>query len=174
LLGGKCEICGYDKAIQAMDFHHIDPTTKSFAISAVTATKSYDTLLNELKKCMLLCANCHREVECGIVLVPENLNIRDKFIDKINKEKEDYSNIKNENYGICSICGKGFKVKWKNNKYCSVECNAIGQQRCPLPEKEELELCLKSMSIRAIAKKYGVSWHTVNKWIGKLKLVCVV
>ena len=64
--GGKCYICGYDKCVAALEFHHIDPKTKSFSISGNGFTHSWDKIKQELDKCVLLCANCHREVENGV------------------------------------------------------------------------------------------------------------
>jgi hypothetical protein len=61
-LGGKCEMCGYNKCLKALEFHHKDPTQKDFQISARRLAVFGDKLKNELDKCMLLCANCHREV----------------------------------------------------------------------------------------------------------------
>jgi len=61
-LGGHCVLCGYDKCPSAFDFHHLDPVEKDFVISAKT---SWETIEPELKKCVLLCANCHREVHAG-------------------------------------------------------------------------------------------------------------
>lgn len=63
-LGGKCSECGYDKCIDALEFHHRDPAQKDFRISA--AVKSKARLLAEVAKCALLCANCHREVHAGL------------------------------------------------------------------------------------------------------------
>lgn len=62
--GGKCFICSYDKCIKALEFHHLDPTQKDFSIS--TISKSFETVKSELDKCVLLCANCHREVHAGL------------------------------------------------------------------------------------------------------------
>ena len=63
MFGGKCEKCGYDKNIAAFDFHHIDPFNKSFEIKIqYLKYKSDDEILEEALKCMLLCANCHREL----------------------------------------------------------------------------------------------------------------
>ena len=59
--GGKCEKCGYDKSIYALQFHHIDPATKSFGLSNGETTKSWAEYQQELQKCILLCANCHAE-----------------------------------------------------------------------------------------------------------------
>lgn len=59
--GGKCIICGYNKCIQALQFHHRDPLQKEFSISANGNTRSWDEIKKELDKCDLLCANCHAE-----------------------------------------------------------------------------------------------------------------
>jgi hypothetical protein len=59
--GGKCESCGYSKCIGALEFHHKDPTQKDFALSKVRLTSFSDKVAQELDKCLLLCANCHRE-----------------------------------------------------------------------------------------------------------------
>jgi len=60
-MGGKCERCGYNDYIEALCFHHIDPTTKLFEISS-GLTKGINELLKEVDKCALLCNNCHIEV----------------------------------------------------------------------------------------------------------------
>jgi hypothetical protein len=61
--GGKCEFCGYNKCIEALEFHHIDETTKEFTISG--STKSLEKQKKEADKCYMLCANCHRELHSG-------------------------------------------------------------------------------------------------------------
>ena len=58
--GGKCEICDYDKNISALEFHHINPEEKDFAISAFKC--GWEDMKKELDKCMLVCATCHREI----------------------------------------------------------------------------------------------------------------
>lgn len=63
--GGKCEECGYDKCVDALEFHHRDPTAKEFSLNG-GRTKGIDRLRVEAEKCALLCANCHREVHAGI------------------------------------------------------------------------------------------------------------
>jgi hypothetical protein len=57
--GGKCEKCGYDKCQQALDFHHLDPNKKKFGLC--NTVYSFEKLKQEADKCILLCANCHRE-----------------------------------------------------------------------------------------------------------------
>ena len=59
--GGKCEFCGYDRCDEALDFHHIDSKQKSFGLSADGLTRSWERVKAEADKCVLICANCHRE-----------------------------------------------------------------------------------------------------------------
>ena len=60
LFGGKCSKCGYNKCMGALDFHH--EGRKEEAISRLIKNNSREKILKEAKKCILLCANCHREV----------------------------------------------------------------------------------------------------------------
>lgn len=60
-LGGKCEICGYNKCIDALVFHHKDPSEKDFGLAQNGIMHDWKEYLAEAKKCMLLCANCHAE-----------------------------------------------------------------------------------------------------------------
>jgi transposase len=68
--GGACAICGYDRCSAALEFHHLDPATKSFGLSAHHVTRGFEELLAEARKCVLLCGNCHAEVEAGVTTVP--------------------------------------------------------------------------------------------------------
>jgi transposase len=70
--GGKCSICGYDRCQQALEFHHLDPSLKEFDLGRKGVTRSLARSRAEARKCVLLCANCHREVEAGITAVPLN------------------------------------------------------------------------------------------------------
>ena len=60
--GNKCEICGYDKCSEALDFHHNNPNEKDFTISDRNLILDWIEIKKELDKCSLLCANCHREL----------------------------------------------------------------------------------------------------------------
>jgi len=60
--GGKCVICGYDKCIDALEFHHTDSSLKDFSISSKGYTRSWQKVKEELDKCILVCANCNREL----------------------------------------------------------------------------------------------------------------
>ena len=58
--GGKCQDCGYDKCIAALEFHHLDPASKEANWNKIRLWE-WSRVENELDKCSLLCSNCHRE-----------------------------------------------------------------------------------------------------------------
>lgn len=59
--GGKCQVCGYNKCLAVLEFHHINPNEKEFDISR-TWSRKWETIKKELDKCICVCANCHREI----------------------------------------------------------------------------------------------------------------
>ena len=68
-LGSACLVCGYNKCITALEFHHLDPKQKDFTISG--GGKSLKAMLEEASKCILVCANCHREIHAGVTPPPD-------------------------------------------------------------------------------------------------------
>ena len=60
-LGGCCSICGYNKNLSALEFHHLDPNEKDFTI-ANSPTINLDKIREEISKCILVCSNCHKEI----------------------------------------------------------------------------------------------------------------
>jgi hypothetical protein len=64
--GGKCVICEYNKCISALEFHHLDPSKKDFTLSKNMCT-AWDKIKDELDKCILVCANCHREIHDNLL-----------------------------------------------------------------------------------------------------------
>lgn len=67
--GGGCCICGYDRHVAALHFHHLEPSQKRMPVSARGSGYSLGTLRQEARKCVLLCSNCHAEVEHGAAAV---------------------------------------------------------------------------------------------------------
>lgn len=68
--GGACAICGFSDHPRALQFHHVDPTTKKFHLSHQGLTRGIREMRAEAAKCVLLCANCHALVEAGVKKVP--------------------------------------------------------------------------------------------------------
>jgi hypothetical protein len=71
--GGRCIICGYDRFLGALQFHHLDPAQKRLEISRNGITLSLATLQAEAQKCALVCSNCHAEVEGGVAVLPDTV-----------------------------------------------------------------------------------------------------
>ena len=67
--GGKCICCDYNKYIGALEFHHIDPSKKDFAIGTGGKTRALEALKKEVDKCVLVCANCHREIHANLITI---------------------------------------------------------------------------------------------------------
>ncbi|HVY77941.1 MAG TPA: helix-turn-helix domain-containing protein [Solirubrobacterales bacterium] len=68
--GGCCQLCGFEEHQAALQFHHLDPSGKSFHLSHQGMTRGIGKMRAEARKCVLLCANCHALVEAGVKEVP--------------------------------------------------------------------------------------------------------
>jgi hypothetical protein len=152
--GGSCSRCNYSKCIEALEFHHTDPSQKDFSISHDGHTRSWDKIKYELDKCILVCANCHREVHF------EERN-------KVQYTLKDAEKIKEVNLE-CVHCKKSFSLRpseAKDRLYCSNNCFQISHRKVSdRPTKEELEKLLWEMPTINISKIYGVSDKSIEKW----------
>jgi hypothetical protein len=68
--GGACACCGYDRCMAALQFHHLRPDEKRFSLGRQGVARSLEKARAEAAKCVLLCANCHAEVEAGVLGLP--------------------------------------------------------------------------------------------------------
>lgn len=150
LKGGKCEVCGYNKNISSLEFHHKNPSEKSFPLDVRhLSNTNIDKLKEEVAKCILLCANCHREIHNP-----------DKDIDNITLILEEMktNNIKvmgkKRQTQICPNCGKEF-VKTEGKIFCSKKCR---EENKKYPSKETvLEKYEEIKSWQKVADFYGLS-----------------
>lgn len=149
LMGGKCNKCGYCRNYAALEFHHIDPSKKEFESDA-GRHKSWNKFINELKKCILLCSNCHREehhAEMAITHQPYKVDT--------------YMNLSGpKSTGKCPTC----KTEVFGTKYCSHACSCDSRRRVKRPNREELEELIKTTPFTRIGEKYGVSDTAIRKW----------
>jgi hypothetical protein len=63
IFGGCCQVCGYNLIKKCLQFHHRNRELKKFQISG--NNYSFERLLREVLKCVLLCSRCHTEIEEG-------------------------------------------------------------------------------------------------------------
>ena len=145
--GGRCEQCGYNKCVAAMDFHHKDPKEKEFGLSQKGLTKSLEALKKEADKCLLLCANCHRETHDSL---SEFKDITLNKYQRIPKKPKK-----------CKIC----KKETYNKYYCSdICCKKSFRKVLNRPTKEQLIDILKNSNWTQTGKLFGVTDNTVRKW----------
>lgn len=74
--GGKCIVCGYNKYIGALDFHHLDPSKKEFNIGRLRAY-TFTKIKSELDKCVCVCRNCHAEIHHGLIDLDKLLAVKE-------------------------------------------------------------------------------------------------
>jgi len=161
--GNKCVVCGYNKCSAALEFHHVDPKTKSFGLGSARASiKNWNSLIEEAKKCVVLCAICHREFHEGLIELPKTTPI-------CNVEIEKYKEIEKENlYDFCKICGT---KKRKSFTTCSAKCS--GKKRSKINwDKIDLKSLYEQYSLVEIGKMLGVSDNAVRKQLLKRNMLC--
>ena len=81
--GGECALCGYSRCLAALEFHHLDRASKRFSVAARGLTRSLAEAREEAEKCVLLCSNCHAEVEAGVRPLQANQVPADHLVDRI-------------------------------------------------------------------------------------------
>ena len=156
VLGGKCCICGYNKCINALDFHHINPEEKEFEL-AQKHNIATEKALQEAKKCALLCSNCHREYHSGCLEI-EPYSTYDETKAQEVLELIDKSKHKQNYY--CKTCGATIT---KGATYC-VDCGNKAKQIVERPSREELKQLVYSTSFVQLGQQFGVSDKTISKW----------
>lgn len=156
---GKCGICGYNTCPEALDFHHLDPSKKEFSFGQVRAScVSWKKIVIELRKCVCVCSNCHREVHYNLLPIPENIvRYNEEFTDYKEKRRLEY-------YDLCPICNK---TKLKRNVTCSLSCAAKLANRANYPSIDILKKEVDSMGYCAVGRKYKVSDNAIRKRIKK-------
>ena len=67
--GGVCNICHQKYPNAVYDFHHLDPNEKDFNLGNKASTVKWDIVKQEIDKCILVCANCHRMIHSGDISI---------------------------------------------------------------------------------------------------------
>lgn len=145
--GGKCQKCGYDKCINALEFHHL--YDKKEKPSYIIIRWKWEKVKKELDKCALLCANCHRETH----YVPDGDLGYLNFVSWIEKD--------------CKFCQKKFETRKKDQVFCGLLCKQKSERKVLHPSKMCLEKMIKQKPFSQIGKDFGVTDNTIRKWCKK-------
>ena len=158
VLGNKCACCGYNKCIQALEFHHLNPVEKDFNFGS-NSNRSWKDTRNEIQKCILVCANCHREIHYGLI---DNNLLKSSFNEERAKEIDQLvDDVKIHKINYCIDCGK--EVYDNHAKRCP-ECAAKARRLTERPNREQLKQMIRTMPFTHIAKQYNVSDNAIRKW----------
>lgn len=154
-MGGCCQICNYNNCYQALEIHHIQPDMKDINFSKLISNpRKWEEIKEELKKCILLCCRCHREVHFGHVEIPQNYNSFDE-------SKIEFF------ISLCKVCNK--KIHYMN-KTCSPNCSAKLANKAIQWESVNLEEELKNNTLSKLSEKYSVSINAIKKRIKKMNI----
>lgn len=146
-------MCGYDRNIAVLEFHHINPDEKEFQLDMRhLSNTSLERLKEEADKCQLLCANCHREVH------NPHLGM-DEVEDLVNTEAKDKTSFENMTGSVCPVCGKRFP-KSKGKIYCSKECRDADKHYPSLEEVNEQYEILKNWE--KVAQHFGLTRRVIQ------------
>lgn len=156
LFGGCCSICGYNKCLDALEFHHLNKYDKKESPAYIIMRWSFERAKEELDKCILLCSNCHREIHAE-QFSGFTIDLQSYVKPWIDKQ--------------CNYCRKDFITKDDSHKFCSVNCVQFSQRRCERPNKEELTELIKSTSWTQLGRMFGVSDNGVRKWAKQYNLI---
>lgn len=165
-MGGCCQICNYNKCNNALELHHIDPTQKELSFSKIRANPiSWEKIVEELKKSVLLCSNCHKEVHAGVTNLPETYAT-------FNTDFTDYKKsitVDRE----CQAPSCTNKLSHGQEKFCSVECLRANppKRKNSFDWSDLYELkYIQKLSNCKIAKIKGCAETSVRKQLQKQNL----
>ena len=152
--GGKCAVCGIIDDPCIYDIHHIDPSEKDFTISS--KIRSWSSLVDEAKKCILLCAPCHRKHHVGLIELPSNPFL---FNDELANLVDQKSNIP------CPICAS---EKPLGQITCSRVCARKKRETTVWDTNDVVDLYNKHQRFSIVGSILGVSDVAVKKRLIKL------
>lgn len=162
--GNKCACCGQSFEDCCYDLHHINPQDKEFNISKdqFNGAKSWLKIRDELKKCNLVCANCHRLIHAGIIDNPTQSCFNNDFYEwdltNYKQISKDLKPLDVESSTICPQCG-GIKTSYAT--ICA-KCSSQNQRHFEIT-REELKELIRTTPFTTIGKQFGVSDNAIKK-----------
>lgn len=164
VMGGCCQICGYDRAITALELHHLNPEEKEFGIGTIL-NKNWELMDNEIQKCILVCANCHREIHEE--LITEELK-SSYNADRAKEISNRIDLLKHHQDRYCPICGAIISQKAEHCPNCANKM----RQKVERPSRDELKELIRTKSFLDIARMYDnkITDNAIRKWCDSYQL----
>ena len=154
----RCAVCGEKYPDEVFDFHHLDPSIKQFSLAKIRGNCiGWKRIVDELRKCIMVCANCHRLIHYSNLIIPEN-PIR--FDEGFYEYKELRKKTK-----ICPICGDNM---FESQITCSLSCSAKKSRTVNWDIIDVVTLYNKCGNYAEIGRSLGVSGAAVRKRYLKL------
>ena len=156
-------MCGYSKNIQALEMHHINRKEKEFTFANSNKYHNWEDISEEMKKCILLCCNCHRETHypkegSNTILKSSYDENRDAdIILSMQRKVKEY---------FCIDCGK----KISHNRERCQKCAEFHNRKAERPNREDFKKEVRENSFASLGKKYGLSDNAIRKWCVSFKL----
>lgn len=156
-MGGCCQLCGYNRCPSALDLHHLAKKEKDFTFGHVTSNpKKWAVIVEELKKCILLCKNCHTEVHAGLIT---------QVFQPSYSEQRAAEFAEDDNYDFC-ICGN---QKLKARKFCSRSCAGKNSWRTNWGDVDLIKLLTENDgNFSAVARLLDLSDAAIRKRFNRL------
>lgn len=159
LRDGKCEKCGYANNLSALEFHHKNPSEKEVTLNLRhLSNMSLEKIYKEFKKCLILCANCHREHHNPEMTI---INIKNKI-----SQFDEFKKIKNltvrNGKPKCVDCG--IEINYTSTR--CVHCRRIFLRKIKdRPSKLTIEQSILEKGITKTAESFNVSRTTIKRWL---------
>lgn len=151
--GGSCQACGYSRCHRNLSFHHVYDK-KAVVSRMIVTTMAFRLILDEAKKCVLLCHNCHGEVHERIIDCPSiEASAREKRLESM----EMMRTVKPRGSRPCKKCGQPAR-----SQFCSLSCSGKRPQ-ISWPSDEEMSQTVLKEPLTTIALRLGVSDKAVKK-----------
>lgn len=167
--GGRCNLCGYNKSIAALQFHHINPEDKTYGLAQKGTCHKLESDLEELKKCILVCANCHREIHQGFYSKQQLINykIYDQTI--ANEIIQDNLRKRFKEKRFCINCGKELSSDTKGD-YCA-SCKGLARRKVQQrPTRDELKYLIRNKSFLQLGRDFNITDNAIRKWCDSYSL----
>lgn len=164
--GNKCCYCGQTFEECCYDLHHLNPEEKEFNLSSgnYNGAKTWLKIRDEVKKCVLLCANCHRKVHNGYIEITNPIFFDENYYDwditnykQVGYDLKSMDKIIDPQDFICPICGG---EKTEKAKACA---NCSSHKEKYEIDREELKQLIYTLPFTEIGKKFGVSDNAIRK-----------